>query len=101
MSESSAEKPATYGVFVWYNIGWLSTRFQTLKKHEETLGMDLWEATVTKAADVILLCECGDIDDGLGEEFLEVVRRCCCCSLGNWRTSFGQEIGSTLSLEAA
>ena len=77
MSESSAEKPATDGVFVWYNIGWLSTRFKNLKRHEETLGMDLWEATVTKAADVILLCECGEIDDGLGEEFLEVVRRCC------------------------
>ena len=64
-------------MFVWYNIGWLSTRFKTRKKHAQTLSKDLWEARETMAADVILLCECGEIDDGLGEEFLEVVRRCC------------------------
>ena len=77
MSESSAAKPATHGVFVWYNIGWLNSRFNNLTRHEATLRKDLWEAIETKVADVIFLCECGEIGDGLGKEWLEVVRRCC------------------------
>ena len=77
MSKSSAEKPATYGVFAWYNIGWLSTRFNKLQRHAETLRTDLLEAIETKNADVILLCECGEIGVGLGEDWLNVVRRCC------------------------
>ena len=64
-------------MLVWYNIGWLDTRFKKLKRHEETLGKDLWEAVGTKVADMILLCECGEIGVGLPKEWLEVVRRCC------------------------
>ena len=76
-SESSGEKPATYGVFVWYNIGRVPTRFKNLRKHEETLRGDLSEATETKAADVILLSECGEIGVGLGPEWEPLVRSCC------------------------
>ena len=70
MSESSAEIPAMYGVFVWYNIGWVRSRFNKLQKHEATLKSDLLEAVEKKVADVILLCECGEIGVGLGEEWL-------------------------------
>ena len=56
MSESSAEQPATYGVFVWYNIGWQSSRFNRLRRNEETLTRGLWEALEEKTADVVLLC---------------------------------------------
>ena len=43
MSESSAEVPAMDGVFVWYNIGWMRSRFNKLQKHEATLKSDLLE----------------------------------------------------------
>ena len=77
VSESSAEIPAMDGVFVWYNIGWMRSRFNKLQKHEATLKADLLEAVEQKVADVILLCECGEVGAGLGEEWLNVVRRCC------------------------
>ena len=77
MNESSAEKPATYGVFAWYNIGWLRSRFRRLRKHEEALASDLGEALEEKCADVSLLCECGEIGVGLGNQWVELVRRCC------------------------
>ena len=64
-------------MLAWYNIGWLDTRFKKLKRHEETLHKDLWEAVDTNGADVILLCECGEIGVGLPKEWLKVVRRCC------------------------
>ncbi len=50
MSESSAAKPATYGVFAWYNIGWQRSRLSRLRKHEETLAQDLREVLEEKAA---------------------------------------------------
>ena len=59
MSECSAEKPATYGVFAWYNRGWQSSRLSQLRRHEMTLTKELWEALEEKAGDVLLLCECG------------------------------------------
>ena len=76
-SESSAEKPATYAVFDWYNIGWVPSRFKNLRKHEKTLRRDLSEATETKVADVILLSECGEIGVGLGPDWEPLVRSCC------------------------
>ena len=63
MSESSAEKLATYGVFAWYNIGWQSWRFSQLRRQNQTLTKDLWGAFEDKTADVLLLCECGEIVD--------------------------------------
>ena len=77
MSESSDAAPPTYAVFAWNNGGWLDSRFSKPKKHEETLYKDLRVAMGTKAADTILFCECGDIGDGLGHKWLEMVRRCC------------------------
>ena len=77
LSEDSAAKPVTAGVFAWYNIGWQTNRFNKLNKHEETLTRDLWEALEEKSADVVLLCECGEIGVGLGEPWIMLVRRCC------------------------
>ena len=48
VSEASAAKPGAYGVFVWYNIGWLKTRFHKLGRHEKTLREDLLEAIEEK-----------------------------------------------------
>ena len=45
---SSAAKPLAYGVFVWYNVGWLKTRFHKLGRHEKTLREDLLEAIEEK-----------------------------------------------------
>ena len=45
---SSAAKPLAYAVFVWYNVGWLKTRFHKLGRHEKTLREDLLEAIEEK-----------------------------------------------------
>ena len=50
---------------------------QRLNKHEDTLQRDLTEALGAKSADVVLLCECGDIGRGLGTDWVEIVTRCC------------------------
>ena len=56
MSESSAAQPPTYAVIAWCNVGWQSTRFNQLKRHEQTLHKDLWEAVGKEVAGVIMLC---------------------------------------------
>ena len=53
MIESSAAKPAAYGVFVWYNAGLLKSRFSHLKKHDQTMHEGLLVAMETKAADAM------------------------------------------------
>ena len=45
---SSAAKPLAYGVFVWYNVGWLKTRFHKLGRHEKKLREDPLEAIEEK-----------------------------------------------------
>ena len=71
---SSAEKP---GVFAWHSIGWQISRFNKLTKHELVLQKDLLVALENKSADVVMLCECGEIGTGLGPAWEDVVRRCC------------------------
>ena len=66
--QSSAAKPGAYGVFVWYNIGWLASRFNNLGKHETTLSEDLNQAIVDYDPSGIFLSECGEIDKGLPKD---------------------------------
>ncbi|CAE8598828.1 unnamed protein product [Polarella glacialis] len=55
-------------VFAWYNVGWMNTRFNQLHRHEATLTADLRSAVEEYHADVVLLCDCGEIAHGLGEQ---------------------------------
>ena len=76
---SSADKSAgeENTVIVYYNVGWQLSRFNQIKKHEKTLRADLQDAIEKMEADVILLCECGEIEQGLPQkEWLEMVRAC-------------------------
>ena len=77
---SSADKSAgeQNTVIVYYNIGWMRNRFNQKKRHKKTLRADLQDAIEKMEADVILLCECGEIEQGLPrKEWLEMVRRIC------------------------
>ena len=51
--------------FCFYNIGWFGSRFNNLRRHSETLAADLSEAFVEQEADVVLLCGCGVMGEGL------------------------------------
>ena len=65
-------------VIAFYNIGWMSTRLNNLKKHSATLNEDLREAIDDMDADVICLCECGEIGIGLDPtKWLEAIRNIC------------------------
>ena len=75
---SSAAKPAKLEHFVVasYNIGWSKQRLDGKKwrKHWDALSKDLRAAMDVHGADLILLCECGEIDEGLGQDFEKMVR---------------------------
>ena len=53
------------GYFVWYNIGWISTRFNNLPKHEKQLSQDLNQAIEDYDPSGIFLSECGEVAEGL------------------------------------
>ena len=64
------------GYFVWYNIGWLASRFNNLGKHEKALSEDLNQAIVDYDPSGIFLSECGEIDKGLPkDEWLALLSR--------------------------
>jgi len=65
-------------VIAFYNIGWTTSRFNRLQQHERTLTADLRTALAHMMADVVLLCECGEIEEGLPrEEWLAMLGRIC------------------------
>ena len=77
---SSADKSAGEATLViaFYNIGWMTSRFNQIKKHKKTLSADLRDAIDKHEADMIFLCECGEVGKGLAEEqWLEMLRRIC------------------------
>ena len=48
-------------------IAWDKYRFNNIHKHEETLATDIRIALADFDADLVLLSECGEIDEGLDE----------------------------------
>ena len=84
---SSADKPARiqftaashpdHCVIAFYNITWDNGRLtgRDHKQHEKTLAADLHVALDVYKADVVLLCGCGKIEEGLIEKpWLKLVR---------------------------
>ena len=74
---SSAAKPAKDHCFVaFYNITWDNGRLtgKNREKHEKSLTEDLDVALKLYKADVVLLSECGEIEEGLiGKLWLPLV----------------------------
>ena len=67
-------------VVVFYNIGWTTGRLTGKRKahHEATLSEDLKAAMHDYQADVICLCECGEIEIGLDvSQWILMLQRIC------------------------
>ena len=76
---SSAVKPAKdHCLVAFYNTTWHNGRLtgKNCEKHEKSLTEDLDVALKLYKADVVLLSECGEIEEGLIEElWLPLVRK--------------------------
>ena len=75
----SAAKPASdHCLIAFYNIRWDNGRLngKDSQKHEEVLGEDINVALRDYHADILLLCECGEIAQGLEHNlWVRLVRR--------------------------
>ena len=75
----SAAKPANdHCLVAFYNITWDNERLtgKNREKHEKSLAEDLDVALKWYKADVVLLSECGEIEEGLSEKlWLPLVRK--------------------------
>ena len=68
--------PIMFGVFAWYNIGWMKSRFNNLEKHVKTFKADMDAAIANFNPAGFFLCECGVIEEGLPwDTWREVLRR--------------------------
>ena len=66
MPSSSTPKPAKiHFVVAFYDISWDNARFRRAAHHEKTLAKDIKKALESFDADVVLLCECGEVGTGL------------------------------------
>ena len=78
MSAISAAKPDMTCLFAFYNITWSNSRFNKPKKHERTPAADIRAALDEYNTDVLLLSECGKVDQGLAANlWLPMLRRIC------------------------
>ena len=75
VNQGSAEKPPTSGVFIWHNLAYPSKEMNMFWHHP--LKTALNEAIEHQIADVLLLSGCGDIRDGLGEDWTQMIRSHC------------------------
>ena len=69
MATSSVGKPPGHvAVLGFYNITWQKSRFsgKALAKHKRALGEDLLAGIQQHNVDVMLLSECGVIEEGVG-----------------------------------
>ena len=78
MPSSSADKPDMTCMFAFYDITWDERRFNRQEIHEATLGADIRVALNVFNIDVLLLSECGEVDEGLTPNlWLPMIRRIC------------------------
>ena len=80
MATSSVEKPSgDITVIAFYDITWQKSRFtgKQVDRHKATLREDLLAGFQKHHVDVMLLSECGVVEEGLGDEFRDLLLEIC------------------------
>ena len=80
MASSSVGKPPDdFAVIAFYNLTWQKSRLtgKRIGKHKATLREDLLAGFQQHHVDVMLLSECGVVEEGMGDEFRDLLQEIC------------------------
>ena len=80
MHSGGVAKPAHHAaVFGFYDLAWHENPFigEECEHHKRTLREDLVAGFQRHNVDVMLLSECGAVEEGLGEEFHDLLKQIC------------------------
>ena len=76
-SRSVGKPPDDFAVIAFYNLTWQKSRLtgKRIREHKATLREDLLAGFQQHHVDVMLLSECGVVEEGMGDEFVICCRR--------------------------
>ena len=78
-SSSGGKPPDDFAVIAFYNLTWQKSRLtgKRIGKHKATLREDLLAGFQQHHVDVMLLSECGVVEEGMGDEFRDLLQEIC------------------------